>query len=184
MGKIIDGDASVEKPKVKKGLAKIFGDFIAEDSGNIGKYVWKDVIVPSVKKTISEATKGSIDMLLYGHSAPTQSTAGRTVKKINYSGSFVGSDEPEIDTLPQSNIEFDSITFKNKEDVYAIIRQAREVIKRSGIVTVANIYDWAGIASDNFMTTKFGWRSVEDAKIYQMPDGTWQIKFAKPMALD
>ena len=51
----------------KKGEMQKFADvFIAEDANNVKSYILMEVIVPAVKKAISDIVTTGIDMILYG----------------------------------------------------------------------------------------------------------------------
>ena len=51
----------------KKSEARKFADiFITEDIANVKTYVFMDVLVPAIKKAISDIVTNGIDMILYG----------------------------------------------------------------------------------------------------------------------
>ena len=51
----------------KKGEMKKFTDiFISEDVGSVKSYILMDVLVPAIKKAISDIVTNGIDMILYG----------------------------------------------------------------------------------------------------------------------
>ena len=69
--KVIAGSA---RKKKRTGIQKIADLFIADDITNIGDYLVQDILVPIIKKSISEG----IEMLLYGYTGKSNNTAART----------------------------------------------------------------------------------------------------------
>ena len=71
-----------ERPKINKVVSgtvkrsknsgsKLADVFISEDVSNVKNYILMDVIVPAVKKAISDVITNGIDMLLYGSNGRT-----------------------------------------------------------------------------------------------------------------
>ena len=89
-------DGEVEEKKVEQIVSspvrtkkktiwdKIHEEFISEDGKSVGDYIVLDVLVPAIKKTISDIITNGIDMLLFGSS---RSRGGTTVSRIPY-GSY------------------------------------------------------------------------------------------------
>ena len=66
---VITGAAKIRK----KGEMQKFADvFIAEDANNVKSYILMEVIVPAVKKAISDIVTTGIDMILYGEARKTE----------------------------------------------------------------------------------------------------------------
>ena len=61
--KVISGTAKTRK---KSGIDKVRDVFISDDAQNIKSYVMMDVLVPAIKKAISDIVTDGISMLLYG----------------------------------------------------------------------------------------------------------------------
>lgn len=68
---VISGKAKTRK----KGEMQKFADvFIAEDANNVKSYILLEVIVPAIKKAISDIVTTGIDMILYGEAGRTRKT--------------------------------------------------------------------------------------------------------------
>lgn len=66
---VISGKAKTRK----KGEMQKFADvFIAEDANNVKSYILLEVIVPAIKKAISDIVTTGIDMILYGEAGRTR----------------------------------------------------------------------------------------------------------------
>ena len=60
--KVVTSPVKTKKNDGRK-LANIF---ISEDAANVKSYVFMDVLVPAIKKAISDIVTNGIDMILYG----------------------------------------------------------------------------------------------------------------------
>ena len=75
VGKVIAGSAKSKK----KGEMQKFADvFISEDVGNVKSYIFMEVIVPAIKKAISDVVTNGIDMILYGESGRSRKISATT----------------------------------------------------------------------------------------------------------
>ena len=60
--KVVTGNVKTRKNEVRK-----FTDiFISEDAANVKSYIFMDVLVPAIKKAISDIVTDGVDMILYG----------------------------------------------------------------------------------------------------------------------
>ena len=62
------------RTKPKSGISKVTDMFISEDAANVKSYIVMDVLVPAVKKAISDIVRDGIDMILYGESRGRRSS--------------------------------------------------------------------------------------------------------------
>ena len=76
---VISGKAKTRK----KGEMQKFADvFIAEDANNVKSYILLEVIVPAIKKAISDIVTTGIDMILYGEAGRTRKNG--SASKVSY----------------------------------------------------------------------------------------------------
>ena len=177
MGKMIEGDASVKEAEPKKGLAKFAHDFFAADAKSIRDYILS-VLDQNVRKILSEAGNGVINMLLYGKEKAAEQSR---VKKVNYSGRFDEEDVPvkEFGKRPT----FTSIQMQSRSDCEAILKQAMTYLKRYPVIRVSDIFEWADIHTDNYMANDYGWNSVDKFEIVPIKNG-WELRMPRPIPLD
>ena len=81
--KVISGAA---KPKKKGEIQKFADVFISEDVGNVKSYIFMEVLVPAVKKAISDIVTNGVDMILYGE---TRQKKNSNTTKVSY-GKYYG----------------------------------------------------------------------------------------------
>lgn len=61
--KVVTGNV---KRKKKSEVSKFKDVFISEDVSNVKSYIFLDVLVPAIKKAVSDIVKDGVDMMLYG----------------------------------------------------------------------------------------------------------------------
>ena len=77
--KVISGTV---KPKKKSEMQKFADVFISEDVNNVKSYIVMDVLVPAIKKAISDIVTNGIDMILYGEAGKSKKNS--TASKVSY----------------------------------------------------------------------------------------------------
>lgn len=172
--KVISGTA---KPKSNE-LRKFTSIFISEDVKNVKEYILLDVLVPTIKKTIL----GAIDMMLNGGSS---SYSGRSSSsKVSYRKYY---DEPRDERRSNGNtvrtrFDYDDIGFPSRGEAEAVREEMCNVIERYGFVTVADMYDMAGL-SQPFTSNKYGWTNIRNAEVVRS-GGEYVIKLPKALPID
>ena len=181
--KVVTGTVKVKK---KNELRKLSDIFISEDAANVKSYVFMDVLVPAIKKAISDIVTDGIDMILYGGS-------GRSKKRSSGSGASYVSynryadrdrrDERYRDTNlgVTSRYSFNDITLDNKGEAEDVLDRMFELIDAYGMVTVADLYDLLGITG-NYTDNKYGWTNLRSAEVIRVRDG-YMLKLPKVTAL-
>lgn len=163
--KVISGSAKVKK----KGEIRKFADvFISEDVSNVKSYVFLEVIVPAIKKAISDVVTNGIDMILYGESGRRKKNS--TATKVSY-GKYYNNDREPRRTQSRNGIDYDEIIFENRGDAEAVIDAMNEILSSYGVVSILDMYDLAQISTDNFALAKYGWTDIQGCKARRVRDG-------------
>lgn len=169
------------KTKKKNGISKFTDVFISEDASNVKSYVVMDVLVPAIKKAISDIVTDGIDMILYGET-------GRTKKRSSSSGSYVSyrsySDHDRRDDRRDSRSRFDcdEIVFETRGDAEAVLDNMQAVIDDYRFVTVLDMFDMAD-RSAPYTAKNYGWTTLRNADVTRVRDG-YIIKLPRPMPID
>lgn len=178
-------DKKVEK--VVKGKVKVkkkskFADlFISEDATNVKNYIFLDVLVPAIKKAISDIVTDGIYMILYGESGNKKNrSASGSISYTPYSR-FSDIDKRD-DRRSSIGYRFNNITFDDRREAHEVLERLDELIDNYGIASVADFYDLVGV-SGNYTDNRYGWTSLRNADIISVRDG-WMIKLPKALALD
>lgn len=166
VGKVISGAA---KSKKKGKIQKLAGVFITEDVRNVKSYVFLEVIVPAIKKAISDVVTNGIDMIFYGE--PGKSRRNSTAAKVSYGKYYNGDYEPSRRNLPKSGFNYDDIIFENRGDAESVLDAMNDIISQFEVVSVGDLYDLAGVSTDNFTVNKYGWTDIRGCKVKRIRDG-------------
>ena len=177
--------------KVVKGTVKTrdnkgrnFADiFISEDASNVKSYIFMDVLVPAIKKAISDIVTDGIDMILYGGTGGRE-RSGKT-NKVSYRSYYdeKRSDRRDSGTYASRNrFDYDDIIFETRVEAEDVRRQMLEVIARYGFVTVADMYDMAGLTPP-YTANSYGWVNIRTAETTRVRDG-YVLKLPKASPID
>lgn len=171
------------KTKKKSELAKLSDVFISEDAKNVKSYILMDVLIPAAKKAISDIVRDGIDMILYGETG--RSSSGRRSGDYVQYGRFSDPRDrrPRTDSRPRSRFDYDDIAFETRGEAERALDQMYGIIKDYGFATVSDLYEMADITAP-YTANKYGWMSVDTAKIRRTRDGDYVLDLPKAMAID
>ena len=134
--KVITGAATTKK----KGEMQKFADvFISKDVSNVKSYILLEVLVPALKKAISDIVTNGIDMILYGESERTKKTS--TASKVSYRGYYENNRDRRYADTPRarSGFDYDDIIFSSRGDAEAVISSMDNIIGNS-VLSALEIY--------------------------------------------
>lgn len=182
----------VEKPVVqgkvqtKKNNIHRFTDvFISEDISNVKSYILMDVLVPAIKKAVSDIVTNGIDMILYGESGRNKNRSSSSkISYVNYYDRRSDDrryDEPR-NSSGRGSLNYDDLKFERRRDAEAVLDQMAEVIEHFGFVTVSDMYDMADVTAP-FTGNKYGWTNVRNAEVVSTRDG-YLIKLPKATLIE
>lgn len=176
--KVVTGNVKTRKNSEAKKLANIF---IAEDIHTVKNYIWMDVLVPTIKKAVSDIITNGIDMILYGgHGRPK---SGNGASKVSYA-SYYKSEERRSEPERYRTYDYDNIEFERRSDAEEVLFRLREWRNQYGLVRVADLYDLAGITTGSYTDNKYGWTSLNNAEVMRTRGGMYIIKLPKAMPID
>lgn len=176
MQKVVKGTVKTKPNEVRK-LTNVF---ISEDAAKVKSYIVMDVLVPAIKKAISDIVRNGIDMILYGETGrDSKKSNGDYVSYRNYSETVNNRNSH----VSRGGFSYDDLYFDFRGDAERVLMQMRDAINTYGIVSIGAMYDLAGIASDNYMNHKYGWMNLNNAEIVATSRG-YLIKLPKAMPLD
>lgn len=178
--KVVNGKAKVKK---KNELHKLADVFISEDVKNVKSYVFNDVLVPAIKKAISDIVRDGIDMILYGDTGGRgrRSSGSNYVSYRNYSDRR---DDRGARPEPRqrSRFDMDEILYESRGEAEAVLTHMCDTIERYGLVTVSDMYDMSDLEQP-YTGNKYGWTNVRTAEVMRVRDG-YVIKLPKAMPID
>lgn len=172
--KVVSGTV---KTKKKSSFSKFIGNFVAEEGANLKTYIVKEVVIPSVKKAISD----TIDMVLYGDSRRGSRTNASKISYRSYYDRAYDDPRPRDTGLARSGYSFDDIILESRGDAEQVISQMEDLIETYGMVSVADLYDLVGISCD-YTGNKYGWTNIRNADVVRTRDG-YMLKMPKALPI-
>lgn len=174
--------AGTVKSKKKNEIQKFADVFISEDVTNVKSYILLDVLVPAIKKAISDIVTNGIDMILYGGSGGNKKSS--TASKVSYRNYY----ERENDrrdynsSRTKTGYNYDDIILDNRGEAEDVLSRMDELISTYGLVSVADLYDLVGVTG-NYTDNKYGWTDIRSAQVVRVRDG-YLIKLPKALPLN
>ena len=173
------------KTRKKSEFQKLTNIFISEDVNNVKSYILLDVLVPAVKKAISDIVTNGIDMILYGESGHSKKRSSSS--KISYTRFY---EEPnsrkDINRrASRSDFDYDDIIFDDRGDAELVPQTMEDMLDRYGVVSVGDLYDLAEISTQNYLVYKYGWNDLRGASVVRDTRGKgFFLKLPKAVPLD
>lgn len=175
--KVVKGPVVTRK---KSGLDKLKGEFISDDAKNIKSYVFGEVLIPAIKKAISDIVTDGIAILLYGESrngGNRRSTADRVSYRSYYDTSY-----DRRSPIRSTSYTYDDIILNSRGEAEDVLMRMDELMETYGLVRVADLYDLVGI-SGSYTDNKYGWTNIRSAQIVHVRDG-YMIKMPRAIPID
>ncbi len=165
----------------RSGTKKLLETFITEDAAVIKDHILLDVLVPTIKKAISDMVVNGIDILLYGESGRTRRSGN--VARVSYAGCYGGSERRR--STPNANrnaVDYEDLTFETRSDADAVLDSMNEIISGFGKVSIGDLYDMAGVSNNNYTLNNYGWTDIAGCRSVRVPDG-YSLKLPRPVSL-
>lgn len=164
--KVVTGNV---KQRKKSGLAKAGSIFVPGDVESVKSYILMDVLVPSIKRAISDIVCNGINMLL---GEPSRGKSGSPGAKVAYRQYYQDRDERPSYNRPrvQAQYSYDDIVFETRGDAEEVLYRMEELLERFDVVSVADLFDMAGI-SCQYTDNKYGWTDLRNAHVEHVRDG-------------
>ena len=176
--KVIRGNV---KSKKKSEVRKLTDVFLSEDIQDVKSYILLDVLVPAVKKAVSDIVVNGIDMLLYGETGHSKKSSG---SKVSYRSYYDRDrrDRRDVSSRRRAGYDYDDIILDNRGEAEDVLSRMDDLIDSYGIVSVADLYDLVGI-NGNYTDNKYGWTDIHSARIERVREG-YLIKMPRACPLD
>ncbi|MDO5397814.1 MAG: hypothetical protein Q4G33_07770 [bacterium] len=167
------------KTKKKGGLHKFTDVIISEDVSNVKSYIFMDVLVPAIKKAISDIVTNGIEMMLYGETGRKKNS---NVSRISYRD-YYKDDGRSREHNSNRGYNYDDIILDNRGEAEDVLSRMDELIDTYGLVSVADFYDLVGVTG-NYTDNKYGWTDIRSASIVHARGGGYMIKLPRALPLN
>ena len=177
--KVISGSAKVHS---KSGFEKLRDSFVSEDSKNVKSYIISGILIPSLKKAISDIVTTGIDIILYGESRHSRNSSS-TGSKISYQ-KYYDRDfgyKPPTRVTPTYGYDVKEFVVDTRGDAESVLDQIQDMMSRYEVVTVSDYYDLIGV-SGQFTDNYYGWTDMNGMRVRAVRGG-WLIELPPPKQL-
>lgn len=166
------------KTKKKNEIRKFADVFLAEDIESVKSYIFLDVVVPYVKKTIEDV----IHAVLYGESGQRKNSS--TASKVSYRNYYDKEKErnPVRSNRTKTGYDYDDIILDNRGEAEEVISRMEELIATYGVASVADLFDLVDL-DGRYTDNKYGWTDLRSASAVKVREG-WLLKLPKALPLD
>lgn len=177
--KVVSGNVKTRENKSRKFL----GTFITGDANNVWETILMDVLVPSLKKLVSEGITTAADLFIYGESRSRDK--GRSGPKVSYRSYYedrYGDRRDDRRRPISTRFDYDDLVFETRGEAEMVLDHMRGAISEYGLVSVGDMYDFAGITAP-YTSHNYGWTSIRVADVKRVRDG-YIIELPKAMAIE
>lgn len=178
LNKVVVGTA--KKKKVGFG-AKLLNVFVQEDPETVRDSLLTDVLVPAVKKLITDTVSNGLDMLFYSRTGASKYQTPAT----RYSYSSISSPNygyQSQNTQVYQSQNYNNIVLPTRGDADSVLQAMDELLGRYRIVSIADLYDLVGWQSQ-YTDSNYGWTDLHSASAIHVRDG-WLLKLPKAMQIN
>lgn len=177
--KVVSGKVKTKKKSEARKLADVF---ISEDVHNVKSYILLDVLVPAVKKALSDVVKNGIDMILYGTTKADRNDS--RASKISYRSYYDNPSEARRTSGSRvlNGYNYDDVIFDSRGEAEEVLERMDELIAAYGNASVLDFYDLVGI-SGTYTDNKYGWTDIHTAKVVRVSGDGYMIKLPRVMPL-
>ena len=172
-----------DKPKLKleggvkekkKSLGEKFSEtFLSEDLNNVKGYVFKEIVVPSIKNLLFDTLSNAFQMIIFGTTSPARN-GGRKAGYYDYNAiSKSGSNNyrPVVNDIPRDRFDFRDLVFTSSRDAEEVLYTLFEYIHEYGHATVADYYNSIPGVSSVYTDKDWGWKDLSEVRVRPVRDG-------------
>ena len=160
------------KLRKKNELQKVAGSIISEDAKSVKSYILMDVLVPAIKDAIEDIVTNGIRMLLRGDTSARRSGPSGGISHISYNKAYDRRDRSSLDR-PRGVMDFDDLILPTRYEAEEVLRSLDDLIETYRIVSVADMYEAAGIRDFEYTARNYGWKDIRRAGVVHVRNGYW-----------
>ena len=141
-----------------------------------------DVLVPAIKKSISDIVTNGLDMMLYGENGRRKSSSNASY--VSYRSYSDRNDDKKYSDISRTRTgySYDDIVLESRGEAEEVLTRMDELIATYGMVSVADLYDLVG-KTCHYTDNKYGWTNIRNAEPIRVRDG-YMLKLPKALPIN
>lgn len=178
---VVTGKVIRRKKSVGKKLAETF---TGDSAGEVGTYVFFDVIVPAIKSMIVESGKEALDRIFWGSGSRPRPGNGRP-QSNRYNEMYSGRPRVDFDRPglpprqePQRSLsqkarmthDFDEIIVETRGEAEKVIDGLGLLVEQYGVARLSDMYELLEI-TPSYTDDKYGWYDLRGTSISRNSQG-------------
>ena len=189
-GKVLKQVTSGEVRERKRSVRRQFQEaFVIGDMRTAVEYMLFDIALPSIREAIVDTLQNGVEKLFMGEgrrgAATPPQTGGRGY--VNYTdfargGGIMSGPQRAMSRANRARHNFNEYVLESRAEADEIIDNMYEVITQYGNVSVANLYELLGVAT-NHTDHKWGWTGLPGAGVRRVRNG-WLLDLPNPHPID
>ena len=113
-----------------------------------------------------------IRMLLRGDTSARRSGPSGGISHISYNKAYDRRDRSSLDR-PRGVMDFDDLILPTRYEAEEVLRSLDDLIETYRIVSVADMYEAAGIRDFEYTARNYGWKDIRRAEVVHVRNGYW-----------
>ena len=165
--KVVKGTVKTRENKSRK----FMGNFISGDANSVWEAVLMDVLIPSLKKLVSEGINTASDLLIYGEARGRSRSDSKVSYRRYYDDRYGDRRESESRSRGTRNrFDYDELVYETRGEAETVLDKMQETLDRYQLVSVGDMYDFSGVSAP-FTSHDYGWTSLRSAGVRRVRDG-------------
>ena len=161
---------------------KLVDIFIADDIEHVKGFIFEDIIVPSIKRAISQGVSGAINMILFGSNVANTggdefSSKYQRTPYWKYSTNSTPAPAPRP---APSRFDATDIILQSREDAQIVITELGRRIEEYGFARVSDLYNMVGVTPP-YTAYNYGWYDLNSYRIRPTLNGSWTLDLPRPV---
>ena len=181
---------NLQKPTVEKKTvgSKLRDTFLSEETGDVGRYILFDVLIPSLKDAVADMITGAVNMIFYGDKdGRTAVRRDKDRSYVSYS-SYYKREEDRNRRYSQQSYPSKSLTedyyTDTRDEAEQIIEDLIDIIDSRGKVELSKFKIMMNAPTD-YTDERYGWTNLSGAYArYIRHRDQYQICLPKPVLLN
>ena len=181
----VGSSPAIAKKKTVKDKAKSL--LFKEDLKSVSRYIFRDILIPALKKTLVAMVNNGTNMMVYGDGRGYDDRGDGNYRRSRASYQDYYDRDRDYDYRGRSQrmvaptYYYDEVIFSSRGEAEEARRRMREHISRKGVVSVAYMYALAGWSYD-YTAEYYGWRNLDYAEIVPLSSG-YYLKLPKAIEI-